>query len=317
MIPGMGPMTGFSEWRDVMGWHGPVAAQLSVTGAGKFGVAFSIDSSKAYVSNATTTGTLRVINTATGTEGASITVGNTPRGVAASPNGSWLCVCNSGDATVSIVSTATSSVASTIAVGSAPFYAAFSPDGAWLYVTNSVSNTISKISTATWTVTATITGIGSNPRDIAITPDGAYALVACSSANTLNRVTLATSSVFAVAVGTLPRTVCLSPNGATAYVTNNSSASVSVVNVSTMAVERTINTATGPYGCAISKDGGIVLVTCFTAGRVARIDTRAGTATDYAVEGSIYSVAFAPNGAFAYVVSGATSGSVHRINRAP
>ena len=79
---------------------------------------------------------MSVIDTATNTVTATITVGAGPVGVAVSPDGTRAYVTNLGDDTVSVIDTATNTVTATIPVGDDPVGVAVSPDGTRAYVTN-------------------------------------------------------------------------------------------------------------------------------------------------------------------------------------
>jgi YVTN family beta-propeller protein len=82
-------------------------------------VAVSTDGSKVYVTNRPNT--VSVIDTATNTVTATISVGNGPVGVAVKPDGSKLYVANVVDNTVSVIDTATNIViGSPIPVGNGP-----------------------------------------------------------------------------------------------------------------------------------------------------------------------------------------------------
>jgi YVTN family beta-propeller protein len=98
---------------------------------------------------------------------ATIPVGDSPLGVAVSPDGSKIYVANTKGkeipngvavGTVSVIDTATETVTATIAVGtsttpSGPSGVAFSTDGSKIYVANTDSNSVSVIDTATNAVT--------------------------------------------------------------------------------------------------------------------------------------------------------------------
>src|ERR1017187_4935941 len=101
-------------------------------------------------------GTVSVINVATNTVTATITVGNYPYGVSVSPDGTRVYVTNAMDGTVSVINTATNGVLATIPVGYWPDYLAVSPDGSTVYASNLSSNDVSVIRTSDNTVTATI-----------------------------------------------------------------------------------------------------------------------------------------------------------------
>jgi YVTN family beta-propeller protein len=104
-----------------------------------------------------------VIDTATNTVTATISVGEEPIGVAVSPDGSRVYVTNqAGFSTASVIDTATNTVTATIPVGMEASGVAITPDGSKVYVVNTRDNTVSVIATATNTVTATIP-VGLNP----------------------------------------------------------------------------------------------------------------------------------------------------------
>jgi YVTN family beta-propeller protein len=67
----------------------------------------------AYVTNAGD-GTVSVISTATNAVVATIPVGNTPHGVAITPNGKFVYVANRANPSVSVIATATNAVVTTI-----------------------------------------------------------------------------------------------------------------------------------------------------------------------------------------------------------
>src|ERR1700730_9864150 len=132
----------------------------------------------AYVTNVRDN-TVSVIDTATHPPVATITVGNTPVGVAVTPNGKHAWVTNEGSNSVSVIRTATNMVVATIPVGNFPTTVAFTPDGTLAYVTNFGSHNVSVIDTATKIVVATVTlPVKDGPQGIAITPDGKHAYVA-------------------------------------------------------------------------------------------------------------------------------------------
>lgn len=104
-----------------------------------FGVAFSPDGKKAYVTNSVAdstnfTGTVSVIDTATNAVAATINTGNNSLEVAFSPDGTKAYVVNSNiyhdsTATISIIDTITNEVTATVHIGDIPRGVAVSPDG--------------------------------------------------------------------------------------------------------------------------------------------------------------------------------------------
>ena len=174
-----------------------------------YGVSVSPDGSKVYVANSgyeyEYAGTVSVINSATNTVTATITVGyGDPDGISVSPDGSKVYVANDNANTVSVINTATNTVTATIPVGADPHGISVSPDGRKVYVTNYNANTVSVINTATNTVTATI-AVGYYPAGISVIPDGSKVYVANYGSNTVSVINTATNTVIAtIAVGGSP-----------------------------------------------------------------------------------------------------------------
>ena len=117
----------------------------------------------AYITN-DGSGDVSVIDTATNTVTATITVGTAPFAVAVSPDGGTVYVANIDSDNVSAIAAATNKVIATITVGSSPEGVAVSPDGSTVYVANQHSNNVSVIDTATDRVSATI-AVGSDVVD--------------------------------------------------------------------------------------------------------------------------------------------------------
>lgn len=146
---------------------------------------------RAYVSRSLFSRYVDVIDTATATRTATITVDRSPQGLAVSPDGTALYVANSTSGTVSVVNTSNNTVKATITVGKTPRNIAVSPDGNTIYVTNNGSGTVSVIDTATATVTSTLPA-GVNPHGIALGTGGTRLYVSNYSSNTLSIIDTAT-----------------------------------------------------------------------------------------------------------------------------
>ena len=78
-----------------------------------------VQCTRAYVTNQTSNN-VSVINTATNTVVATVTVGTTPAGVSVSPDGSFVYVTNRTSNNVSVINTATNTVVATVTVGTDP-----------------------------------------------------------------------------------------------------------------------------------------------------------------------------------------------------
>jgi uncharacterized repeat protein (TIGR01451 family) len=118
----------------------------------------------AYITNAGSD-TVSVIDTSTNTVTATVPVGNTPSGVAVTPDGAFVYVTNQFGDNVSVIDTSTNTVTAIVPVGDRPFGVAVTPNGALVYVANQGnvdSDTVSVIDTSTNMVVDTVT-VGSGP----------------------------------------------------------------------------------------------------------------------------------------------------------
>ncbi len=239
------------------------------------------------------------------TVNATIDVGEQPRGVAVSPDGTRAYVVNEVDGTVSVIDTATNTVTTAITVGDFPKSVAFHPDGTRAYVTNAADGTVSVINTATNTVTATI-NVGVSPFGVAVSPNGTRAYVANLGNDTVSVINTATNTVIGtIAVGDQPQGIAVSPDSTRAYVSNNADDSVSVINTATNTVITTIAVGVLPEGVAVSPDGARVYVAnASDDDSVSVIDTATNTVIGTIAVGVIpVGVAVSPDGARAYVTN--------------
>jgi len=122
---------------------------------------------QAYITNAGD-GTVSVINTATDTVVATVTVGTAPIGVAVSPDGLKVYVANSTGGSVSVINAVTNTVVATVPINDVLFGVAITPDGKTVFVTGGRS--LYNIDTATNTVTHPVPAGGTF--GVLVTPDG-------------------------------------------------------------------------------------------------------------------------------------------------
>jgi YVTN family beta-propeller protein len=153
------------------------------TGPFPSALAFSADSTRAYVLNAgvdAPSATVSVIDVASNAVINTVALGGSPQGLAITPDGSTLFVTNYGDGThsgtVSVVSTATNSVTSTISnVGVGPITVKVSPDGTQAWILAYQGGTVSVVDVATKAIVNRYSVIGGGPWNLAFTPDGKQA----------------------------------------------------------------------------------------------------------------------------------------------
>jgi YVTN family beta-propeller protein len=255
-------------------WMATVLVAVALSGAHAMAAPFG------YVTNVFDN-TVSVIDAATNTVVATIPVGNSPVGVAVTPDGTQAYVTNEADNTVSVIAAASNTVVATIPVGSFPVGVAVSPDGTQAYVTNSGSgdSTVSVIATASNTVVATI-AVGNTPNGVAVSPDGTHAYVTNFGDNTVSVIATASNTVVAtVPVGNGPVGVAVTPNGANAYVANLEDTTVSVIATASNIVTATIPVGNCPAGVAITPNGANAYVVNYCDSTVSVIATASNTVT--------------------------------------
>ena len=127
------------------------------------------DGTKVYVT--CLSNIISVIDTASDMVTATVEVGNSPRGIAVSPDGTKVYVANEDSKSVSVIDTATNTVIAVVNVISEPYGIAVTPDGKNVYVANKgnylenisyFDHNVSVIDTATNTV-KTIVEVGDMP----------------------------------------------------------------------------------------------------------------------------------------------------------
>jgi YVTN family beta-propeller protein len=188
-------------------------------GADPTGVAWAYvaGSRKVYVTN-TGSDSVSVIDPVANTAIATITVGNHPFGVAATPDGK-IYVTNLGSNTLSAINTATNKVIATIPVGDQPIGVAVAPTpkSLLLYVANSNDNNVSVIDTATDKV---ILGgmnaipVGNYPYGVTAAQDGSVVYVVNQRSNNVTAIDPSSNTVLgdAIPIGDDPSFGVILPN---------------------------------------------------------------------------------------------------------
>lgn len=262
---------------------------------------------------------------------ATIEVGDTPAGIAITPDGSFAYVANNnndgivGGDTVSVIDLCTNTVVATISDASfaEPYTVTINADGTKAYITNSNSTTITIIDIATNTVTGTIGGFD-GPSGMVITPDGLTAYVnnyggpsgvGSGNGTTVNIVNLTTNTIVGtITVGLAPAALAITPNGAFVYSINYvdgnpGTGTISIIQTSSNTVIGTIPGFSGPFGIAITPDGAFAYVTNFGSNNFSPVGTTVSVVdlSKNAVSKVIKlgtqpsGVAITPDGRFVYV----------------
>ena len=263
----------------------------------------------AYITNSGSNN-VSIINTATNKVTATVPVGNTPIGVAVSPDNTKIYVANLGSNSVSVINTTTNAVTTSVNVGNSPVGVAATPDGTKVYVANEYSNTVSVINTTTNTVTATVTGM-SLPLGVAAAPDGTRVYVTNYGANTVSVINTTTNTKATVTGLNHPYGIAVTPDGKKVYVANYGTNNVSVIDTTTNTVTTSVNVGNSPVGVAATPDGTKVYVVNSnygSSGTVSVINTTTNTVTNSVNVGTTpYGVAVTPDGTTVYVDNDGTN----------
>ncbi len=257
-------------------------------------------------------------------------VGDTPAGIAVTPNNLYAYVANNnndgipGGDTVSVLNLTYNTVEKTIHDSSfnEPYTVTINAAGTKAYVTNSYITTVSIIDVATNTVTGTIGGFN-GPSGLVITPDGNYAYVnnygagmSSGTGTTVNVVDLNTNSIVGtLTVGTAPVALAITPDGAYVYVVNYvdgnlGTGTISIIKTSDNTVQlNAITGLSGPFAIAITPNGKHAYVTNFGSNNftpvgttVSVVDISSNTIIDTIPLGIQPSgIAITPDGSYAYV----------------
>jgi YVTN family beta-propeller protein len=213
--------------------------------------------------------TVTVIDTLTNTVIDTITVGQSPSGIAITPDGTRAYVA-SRNRTISVIDTSTNTVIATIAANGDPLAVAITPDGTRAYVSNTTGS-VSVVDTGTNTI---ITNI------------------------------LILDFPFGVPAGSLTGMV-ITPDGTRVYVASYSFGKVYVISTLFNAVLKAIPTDFGSLSIAISPNGArVYTATDFFSAHIMVIDTASNTVIDkISVGGPPPFVAVTPDGTRLYIIA--------------
>ena len=240
---------------------------------------------------------------------------NAPQGIASTPDGLFVYVCNSSSNNVIVVDTTTNTIVTgpglPITVGTNPrgIVIGTTIHGVYAYVTNNLNDTISVINTATNMVVGSITvgeGVLGGPSTIAMTPNGAFVYVTIPGTSSVVVISTETNTVvgLSITVGVSPAGIAVTPDGRYVYVVNSKGTSLSVISTATNTVTTTITVGvgTGPSAIAIAPDGLHGYIIASNAIQVLDIGTNTITDTISGFSGA-NNLAITPDGSTVYVGS--------------
>lgn len=264
----------------------------------------------AYIAN-NGSNNVSVIDVASNTVVATVTVGTNPNGVATHPDGTRVYVSNGGSASVSVIDTYTQQVVATIPVGTLPHGIAVTPDGSRVLVAHGSAGYLAVIDTTSNTrlpdIASSQSGVG-----LAINPTGTRAYMAINNGSAVQVFDLIANA--AIATTTLSNRsfgVAVSADGARAYVVQNQAGRVAIVNTANNSYSNFFSVPGQPIGVAVSPASGRVYTTTGSGNSLAVYDPANFNVTSVPVGTAPYGVAVTHAGDRIYVTnSGSNSVSV-------
>jgi YVTN family beta-propeller protein len=197
---------------------------LIMTGAPVAGLAITSDGARAVVTNAGTTGMVRLIDIASRSViEHPLGLMDLPGPVAITPNG-LAFVLEPGNETIEVVDVTgwTQTGQAILLTNTKPSNLAITPDGTLALVLQSQTNTVAVIDVSTLQVEADPIPVGSGPTAIAVSADSRFALVTNGSDGTLSVIDIPGRRALPgpLPTGPSPNSVALAPNGTAALVAN-------------------------------------------------------------------------------------------------
>ena len=221
-----------------------VRASLDLPG-GPLGIGVNPKSGEVYVADWYGTRVFVLRPTAEGLsfEG-EIATGQSPSGIAVTPDGATLLVANRESDSVSIIDVGSRRETRRVAVGQHPFGLTLSADGTTAYTANVVSNDVSAIDVGSGRETGRV-ATGQRPYVIALAAGKGF--VTDQYSNTVTVFDPATlKTLAAIDVGDHPEGIAATRDGKTIVVANWGDNALSLIDPSSLTVTGTVETGDGP-----------------------------------------------------------------------
>jgi YVTN family beta-propeller protein len=273
-------------------------------------------------------GTLSVIDGATGKVAATVGLGKRPRGLKLSPDGKLLYVALSGSPIagpgvdtsklppadkgadgIGVVDVQQLKLLRILRGVSDPEQLAVSKDGKRLFIASEDTGQAIVLDAQSGAKLAAFK-VGDEPEGVTLSPDGRFVYMTSESDHKISVIDGATSRLITqFEVGLRPRFVEFTDDSSRAYVSNENDGSISVVDVNRHAVISTIKLTGGPLvrpvGMVVSHDGRHLYTATGRGGSVAEIDTATGAQLRTVDVGPRpWGIALSPDGTRLYTANG-------------
>ena len=208
---------------------------------------------KVFVS-CTSTGTVKVISTATNAVIATLPVGVAPGTLAINPAGTELWVTDLVQDKLYAVNTTTGAIIATLSNIDPSPAPTFNPAGTLVYVQSTAANTINVISATAHTVANTITTSGPVTGALAVDPAGSTLYTVVSGAlNAVNTITNLVSNVLSSILPAAHSALPINGSGSTGFLQSALSTAIPVYDMATMTQTGSIPVNGGAVAMAVSQ----------------------------------------------------------------
>jgi YVTN family beta-propeller protein len=271
-------------------------------------------------------GDIAIVDPASSTVAARISVGKRPRGMALSPDRMQLYVALSGTPSggpgvdeltlppadkqadgIGVVDLTSRKLTRVIRGVSDPERVAVSRDGSKLFVASEDQGSLVMFDAASGKVLGS-TSVGEEPEGVDLDKSGAQVFVAAEASAQVTVVDAKSAEPLArIEVGRRPRSTAFSPDGLHAYVANEASADISVIDTAAMRNVRTLKLPAGmlPMRVVVPPKGSPIYVSTGRGKEILAVDTTSGEVSARAESGARpWDMAISPDGTELYAANG-------------
>lgn len=216
----------------------------------------SRDGKQLYIANEDS-GTLTVVNVATGAIDKSVPVGKEPEGVRVTPDGHWIVVTSEEGNAIYLIDPHTFAVSKSIRVGKRPRDVAFTPDGKTAYISGEFDSSVYTTAIPEAATATQVLQLRKEARPMGVIYDAPHKRLFVSTGRggsvAVIEVGAAPKLVTEIPVGARPWGIALSHDGKRLYSANGSSNDVTIVDTATLQVVKKVAVGKSPWGVVLAR----------------------------------------------------------------
>lgn len=252
-----------------------------------------------------------------------VDVGQRPRGIVLSNDGTLLYMCTSDDNHVEVLDVESLKVLHTLPSGPDPELMALSPDGRYLYIANEDDNLVTVVDVEE-KLKVTEIPVGIEPEGIGLSPDGKWLVNTSETTNMAHFINTDTLEIEAnVLVDTRPRVAQFTQDGSEVWVSSEIGGTVSIIDAGSKEIKEKLTfevrglppETIQPVGIKLSTDGSNkAYIALGPSARVAVVDMSTYEVEDYLLVGPrVWNLEFSPDQKRLFTTNG-VSGDVSVID---